>query len=242
MTFDVAADAYDRFMGRYSVPLAPQFADFGGRRPGQRVLDVGCGPGALTAELVGRLGAACGRRRRSVASRSSPRRATRHPGVDVQRARPRHLPFPDDAFDAALAQLVVHFMADPVAGLARDGARDAPGRRRRGLRLGSRRRPGAAEPRSGRRRASSIPAPRTSRTSPARARATSRAVRGGGAPRVERRTSTSASSTRRSRSGGSRSRSASARRAPTPTRLDDAGAQPACAIAAASSWGCRPSP
>jgi ubiquinone/menaquinone biosynthesis C-methylase UbiE len=42
----------------------------------------------------------------------------RHPGVDVQRASAEHLPYPDDAFDAALAQLVVHFMSDPIGGLA----------------------------------------------------------------------------------------------------------------------------
>ncbi|HEX4929227.1 MAG TPA: class I SAM-dependent methyltransferase, partial [Gaiellaceae bacterium] len=41
----------------------------------------------------------------------------RHPGVTVEQASAEQLPFPDDAFDAALAQLVVHFMADPVAGL-----------------------------------------------------------------------------------------------------------------------------
>ena len=57
MSFDVSADAYTRFMGRYSEPLAARFADLAGVRPGQRALDVGCGPGALTAELAGRLGA-----------------------------------------------------------------------------------------------------------------------------------------------------------------------------------------
>ena len=54
----VPADAYDRFMGRYSSQLSPQLADYAGVTAGQRVLDVGCGPGALTAELVARVTAA----------------------------------------------------------------------------------------------------------------------------------------------------------------------------------------
>ena len=41
MTFAVPAESYDRFMGRYSVLLASEFADFGGVVAGQRVLDVG---------------------------------------------------------------------------------------------------------------------------------------------------------------------------------------------------------
>jgi SAM-dependent methyltransferase len=116
VSFAVGADAYDRFMGRYSVPLAPQFADFAAVGAGQRALDVGCGPGALTAELVERLGAAAV----SAVDPSEPFVAAareRHPGVSVRRAAAEQLPFADQAFDAALAQLVVHFMADPVAGL-----------------------------------------------------------------------------------------------------------------------------
>jgi SAM-dependent methyltransferase len=116
MSFDVAADSYDRFMGRYSIPLAPRFADFAGVAPGQRVLDVGCGPGALTAELVARLGADAVAAVDPSESFVAAARA-RHPGVRVQQAAAEELPFENDAFDAVLAQIVVHFMADPVAGL-----------------------------------------------------------------------------------------------------------------------------
>src|SRR5450759_4946403 len=56
VTFNVPAEAYARFMGRYSEPLAAQFAELAQVRAGQRALDVGCGPGALTAQLVERLG------------------------------------------------------------------------------------------------------------------------------------------------------------------------------------------
>ena len=116
MSFDVAAEAYDRFMGRYSWLLSPQLADFAGVRAGQRVLDVGCGPGALTAELVTRLGPGAV----AAVDPSAPFVAAargRYPGVDVREAVVERLPFTEGVFDAALAQLVVHFMSDPVAGL-----------------------------------------------------------------------------------------------------------------------------
>jgi SAM-dependent methyltransferase len=114
--FIVPADSYDRFMGRYSVLLSPQLADVAGVRGGQRVLDVGCGPGALIAELAERLGPAAV----SAIDPSEPfveAARARHPAVDVRQGSAEHLPFPDGTFDAALAQLVVQFMSDPVAGL-----------------------------------------------------------------------------------------------------------------------------
>ena len=117
MNFDVAADAYDRFMGRYSGFLSPQMADLAGVAAGQRALDVGCGPGALTGELVRRLGADAV----TAVDPSEPfveAARARHPGVTVLPASAEALPFEDDSFDVALAQLVVHFMTDPVAGLA----------------------------------------------------------------------------------------------------------------------------
>ena len=98
------------------MPLAPRLADFAGVEPGQRVLDVGCGPGALTAELLGRLGADAVWAVDPSDSFVESARA-RNPDVPVQRAAAEQLPFEDRRFDAALAQLVVHFMADPVEGL-----------------------------------------------------------------------------------------------------------------------------
>ena len=116
MSFDVAAAAYDAFMGRYSLLLVEQMADLAGVRAGQRVIDVGCGTGALTAELVRRVGAVAV----AAVDPSEPLAAAareRLPGVDVRSARAEALPYPAGTFDAALAQLVVHFMADPVAGI-----------------------------------------------------------------------------------------------------------------------------
>ena len=117
MSFAVPADAYDRFMGRYSGPLSSKFADLAGVRAGQRVLDVGCGPGALTAELAARVGpgavAAVDPSEQFVAAARE-----RNPAVDVQQGSAESVPFPDGAFDAALAQLVVQFMSDPTAGVA----------------------------------------------------------------------------------------------------------------------------
>jgi SAM-dependent methyltransferase len=116
VSFDVAAEAYDRFMGRYSRLLAAPFIDFATVGPGHRALDVGCGTGALTAELARRLGDGAVS---AVDPSESFVAATRerHPGVDVRVAPAERLPFADAAFDAVLAQLVVHFMRDPVAGI-----------------------------------------------------------------------------------------------------------------------------
>src|SRR5215467_8500221 len=99
MSFDVSADAYTRFMGRYSEPLAARFADLAEVRSGQRALDVGCGPGALTAELSGRLGVdeVC-----AVDPSESFAAAAgeRLPGVAVGVATAERFPFQDGAFDA----------------------------------------------------------------------------------------------------------------------------------------------
>src|SRR5436305_422920 len=113
--FNVSEAAYDKFMGRYSVRLAPVFADFAGIEAGQRVLDVGAGTGALTAELA---------RRDADVAAAEPAPSlvaalrSRLPSADVRQAGAEDLPWPDASFDAALAQLVVTFMSDAPAGVA----------------------------------------------------------------------------------------------------------------------------
>jgi SAM-dependent methyltransferase len=116
VAFDVAADSYTRFMGRYSEQLAVRFADRLGVVPPADILDVGCGPGALTAVLVERLGAVAVHAVEPSASFHAAAQQ-RLPHVAIRRASAEDLPYDDDRFDGALAQLVVHFMTDPVAGL-----------------------------------------------------------------------------------------------------------------------------
>jgi ubiquinone/menaquinone biosynthesis C-methylase UbiE len=126
VTFSGTADSYDRFMGRYSSRLAPRFAQFAGIDASMRALDVGCGPGALTSELVSRLGpgavSAVDPAERFVATVRE-----RLPGVDVRQGSAEDLPFPEGDFDVSMAQLVVHHMTDPVAGLGEMGRVTRPG-------------------------------------------------------------------------------------------------------------------
>jgi SAM-dependent methyltransferase len=116
MQFVAPAEHYDRFMGRYGTDLAPAFADAAGVASGMRALDVGCGPGALTAELSDRLGA------RSVAAVDpAPQFAAacreRNPGADVREGPAEELPWDDGSFDVTVASLVIGFMTDPDRGV-----------------------------------------------------------------------------------------------------------------------------
>src|SRR4051812_19813338 len=110
--FEVTGSSYDNFMGRYSMPLAPKFADFAGIASGTAVVDVGAGTGALTMELVPR-GAEVAAAEPSGSFVTELQQ--RLPDVAVHAAPAERLPWPDERFDAALAQLVVTFMDDAPA-------------------------------------------------------------------------------------------------------------------------------
>jgi SAM-dependent methyltransferase len=115
-TFRTSGDTYGRFIGRYGPELAAALVDFARVAPEMRALDVGCGPGALSAVLVERLGAPSV----TAIDPSAPFVAAcraRLPGIDVVKASAENLPFADNSFDVALSQLVVNFMDDPEAGV-----------------------------------------------------------------------------------------------------------------------------
>jgi ubiquinone/menaquinone biosynthesis C-methylase UbiE len=111
-----AAESYDRHVGRYGTQLAAGLIDAAGIKPGQRALDVGCGPGQLTRVLADILGpenvAAVDPSKPYVEACRS-----RVPGADVRVATGERLPFGDGEFDAVFAQLVVQLMQDRMAGV-----------------------------------------------------------------------------------------------------------------------------
>ena len=116
-----AADAYERFMGRWSRQLAPRLVRFAGvgEKADERILDVGCGTGALTLSVAAHAPST---------SIVGVDRST--PYVDFARAhfagdRIRFeegdalaLPFPEASFDRTLSLLILNFVPDPPKALA----------------------------------------------------------------------------------------------------------------------------
>jgi SAM-dependent methyltransferase len=113
------AEAYERFMGRWSRRLAPKLIRFGGLSDGERVLDVGCGTGSLSFTLAqnATLAAVTGVDLTSGFLDFARARNT-DPRVTFEQGDARKLPFADDSFDRAFAMLVLHFIPDAADAVA----------------------------------------------------------------------------------------------------------------------------
>ena len=114
--FRAGTDLYGRFIGRYAPALSAALIEVVGVEPGSRLLDVGCGPGGLARALAEVVGA----ENVSAVDPSEPFAKTcreQLPGADVRVAAAEELPFADDSFDGAFAQLVVNFMSDAERGV-----------------------------------------------------------------------------------------------------------------------------
>jgi ubiquinone/menaquinone biosynthesis C-methylase UbiE len=109
-TFD-NAEAYERFMGRWSRSVGSIFLDWLAAPKGARWLDVGCGTGALTEAILDTRSPAA-----VTAIDPSPEQiehAGRQPigrRADFRLADSQALPFPDGAYDVVASALVINFI------------------------------------------------------------------------------------------------------------------------------------
>lgn len=112
-------ESYERLMGRWSRLVGEAFLDWLGAPKGLRWLDVGCGNGAFTEELIARCAPAS-----TMAIDSSEDQlafARQRPGAKAAEFRvgdAQALPFDDDSFDVAIMALVLSFLPEPAKAVA----------------------------------------------------------------------------------------------------------------------------
>jgi SAM-dependent methyltransferase len=121
------ADRFDRAVARYDEP----FLAAAGLRPGDRVLDVGCGTGRTTRDAARITGSAVGVDLSSAMLDVARRRAAEEglTGVRFEQADAQVAAFPPAGFDVAISRTGAMFFADPVAALANVGRALVPGGR-----------------------------------------------------------------------------------------------------------------
>jgi SAM-dependent methyltransferase len=121
------ADRFDRSVARYDAA----FLAAARLRPGDRVLDVGCGTGATTRAAGRVTGSALGVDLSSAMLEVARQRAADEglANVRFEQADAQVAPFPAEGFDVAVSRTGAMFFADPVAALANVGRALVPGGR-----------------------------------------------------------------------------------------------------------------
>lgn len=122
--FNGAAATYDRLGVEFFTPMGERLVEFADPRPGQRLLDVGCGLGATllpAARLVGPEGSALGIDIAEAMIEEAGREAARQGigNVELRVMDGEHPDLPARAFDLVLGSYSVIFLPDARAALAR---------------------------------------------------------------------------------------------------------------------------
>lgn len=99
-------DVYEHFMGRWSARLAEPFLEFAGIKPGDRVLDVGCGTGTISLALAKR-GAKTVGMDASEPYLEGARRLRPHPDITYQHGDACRLQYSSASFDACVSTLAI---------------------------------------------------------------------------------------------------------------------------------------
>src|SRR5262249_44357947 len=116
--YDLMVAAIDVLTGGRLRALRRHTLDLAELRPGEAVLDVGCGTGTLALEARARVGDTG----RVVGVDPAPRQIARARAKAARRGVPvdfelgviEALPFPDASFDAALSTLMMHHLPDDL--------------------------------------------------------------------------------------------------------------------------------
>jgi SAM-dependent methyltransferase len=120
--------AYERYMGRWSRLVGESFLEWLAPKPGGRWLDVGCGSGAFTELLFERCAPALVKGiDPSEAQLAHARGRFAGRPAEFLKADAMALPFPDEAFDAAVMPLVIFFVPVPAKGVEEMARVVAPG-------------------------------------------------------------------------------------------------------------------